>query len=438
MKSFLKTAVCLTLVFSSSIGLANGAQEAGRATVGFNDLIQPAYIYAEAARREINWMYIGMVPRMEDPQRVKVVMSKAGLTMRISLEMTPEEVADYPSFLSRRYRQMKDIISAENLSIPQQYRFDQFESQILAIENELRLTPGDVQSQYTYGFQLLKRHFPANVFEIVANGSVTRVEAHFVYPITIHSSVTWPRPDTYRPYIVEERRSYYSKAPGLHIFGGFPAIWLDPTGAGTGVHGPIRFSNASEGRRDKGEGRMRNFWAENNFLGEETPPTTDLEPTYRWDLVRRPNSHGCFRAETLEPRHLLPSDNQRIIDDNKEFRNLGKGPGRNTKEIDYDSVTFQIIAEFDRISVEGHLQNAIVNVAYYVVDPYQKPNPARWLKDNLLTSKERKREDADTILQTKMSTEIYTFPYLDPNALEYYTPNKGASLRTMTLLNQAH
>lgn len=419
MKSLLKTAVCLTLASLA----APACTERSNTSTGFVDSNKPGYVYAQASRNNINWMYIGMVPRMEDPQRVKVVLSKAGHTMRISLAMTPDEVADYPSYLSRRYRQMKEIIASENISIPQQYRFDQFEDQILAIENEIRMTASDLQSRYAYGVQLLKRHFPLNVFEIVANGLVSRVEAHFVYPITIHSSVTWPRPDTYRPYIVEERRSYYSKSKGLHIFGGFPAIWLDPRGAGTGVHGPIRFSDASERRRDKGEGRMREFWSENNFLGEEISPTTDLEPSYRWDLVRRPNSHGCFRAETLEPRHLLPSDNQRIKDDNKEFRNLRTGPGRNTTEIDYDSVTFQIIAEVDRLSVEGHINNAIVNVDYYVVDPYHKPDADQWLKDYGFS---------------KMSNELYTFPYLDPNALEYYVPNEGASLRTMTLLNQAH
>jgi hypothetical protein len=426
MKCFLKTAASLTLALFSMTASAQV------------DLINPAYIYAEQARANVNWLYIGMVPRTQDSSRVKVIISKAGLTMRITQNLSIDEIADYPNYLIRRYRQVAQTIATEGLTFSQEYRFRDYEAQILIIEHELQSVAADLQSRYTYGFNLLKRHYPQNVFEIVQNGSVAYVQTHFVYPITIHKSVTWPRPGSYRPYIVEERRSYYSKAKGLHVFGGFPAFWLDPAGAGTGVHGPIRFSDAGDGRRDGGEGRMRQFWTENNFLNEVVDPVTSLKPTYRWDLVRTNQSHGCFRAEPLEPRHLLPSNPHSILDDNKVKRNLGTGPGRNTTEIDYDSVEFIVQAEYDTLTVEGYFQNAIVNVDYYVLDPYQKADKDGWLRQYMLTGAERKGKDWRTTLQTKMQSEIVTFPYLDPAALEFYTPSRGASSRVMGILNRAH
>jgi hypothetical protein len=408
------------------------------------DLVDPAYIYSQAPSKYANYMYIGYVPRMQDNQRIRVTISKAGLTMRVSMQMTPEEVIDYPNYLVRRFDQVNDIVTKNGLKIFQFQRYDAYAANIESIRQTLQSVRPDMQSRYEYGLALLKHFYPSNVFEIVENGSVARVEAHFVYPITIHRSESWPEPKEYRAYDMQERRSHF-RPMNNEIFGGFPAIWLDPKGKGTGVHGPIRYSSATEGRRDGKKGSMKSFWAENNFLNETGDPAENLTPRLRWDLVRTNDSHGCFRAETLELRHLLPSDPYKIMDDNKRKLNLARtdGPGVASREIDYDSVVFDVKQGPDKLSVPGYFEERIVNVDYYLVNPYAKPDKNSWINQRLmpllLTKEERKdKKTRDDALMSKMETAVQTFPYLNPEILEFATKSGGEALSIMTLLNQAH
>ncbi len=433
MKCFLKAAACLTLFTATIAARAQGL-----------DLVDPAYLYAQEAAKVANYMYIGYVPRMEDPQRVRVIISKKALTMRVSMQMTPDDVIDYPNYLVRRFDQIKGTMDANDIKVFQTQRFDIYAATIESIRQALTTVRPDMQSQYEYGMSLLKHFYPANIFEIVENGSVARIEGHFVYPITIHVSETWPEAKIYRPYIVEERRSHF-RPKNNEIFGGFPAIWLDPRGKGTGVHGPIRYSRATDGRQDGGTGHMRNFWDENNFLNEPTSPTENLNPRVRWDLVRTNDSHGCFRAEPLEFRHLLPSDPHKILDDNKVVHNLGPGPdrpGRNTTEIDYDSVVFDVQQGYDVLTVPGYFENRVVNVDYYLTHPYQKANKEQWIKDrlsDLLTKEERaNKQTRNEVLMSKMETEVQTFPYLNPETLEFRTKSGGEATSIMKIFNRAH
>lgn len=376
------------------------------------DLVEPAYIYAEQSRGTVNWLYAGFVPRMDDSSRVKVVISKKGYTARVIQNFTAAEIAEYPSKLVSRYKEVNRVLKDKGATILQlrgenarATSFEIYAATINAIQGEMSVVASDPNSKYVYGLNLLKRLYPQNVFE-VAGG----VQTHFVYPITIHKSKTWPPAKNYRPYIVEERRSRYKG--GNDIFGGFPAFWLDPGGAGTGMHGPIRYSDFNEPRADGKKGTMEDQWDENNFLNENYDPVQGLHPKYRWDLVRIANSHGCFRAETMEIRALLPSKPSSIL----------------------KSVVFSVIDDYDRVTVPGQIENKIVNVDYYLMDPYGHPEKDRWLRSMYLGGKAK--GDWKSTLGEFMKG-VHTFPYLDPSTIEIKSSNGQGSATLMGLLNQA-
>lgn len=384
-------------------------------------LLHNIYMYQQQTMSAVNWLYIGYAPRMEDENRIQVFLSKRGYTMRVETLFTPYEISDYPRYLVQRYFEVRRIKSAEQVQIFQTRLWQQYERMIGEIMSDYDTSPGYSEEKYQAGLKLLKRFFPKNV--VVRPGrspAEPSVELHAVYPITINrNGLSFPRNGTYRLYYqVEERRSLYTKN-GSHIFNGHPAFWLDPTGAGVGVHGPIRYSQSDEsnnGRQRTPYGNSREgisqFWGENNFLNEDIDPREGLNVRFRFDVVRTNDSAGCFRAETVELRHLLPSDPTRV-----------------------SQVRWHVIDTFDKVTFDPSIGPQDVNIEYYLTNPYEFPDKERWGWNHLLTPNERNSGNGQQILEKKWAS-MRTFPYLNPNTIEFAIPSGGAAERVMRQFNR--
>ncbi len=433
------------------------------------DLQQDVYIYQNQSMREVSWLYVGMAPRMEDPSRVEVVFSKQGYTMRVTMELTRREIAAYPRYLVSRAEEVMDILADPEIQVHPDARNHQafltYLDRIEDIQNNFDLRLNYSGQRYQQGLTLLREYFPENVFELPtarrgrwwsgdADGAPDEVAviAHFVYPITIHRRGSgWPHDGVYiqaehyssRSAAINERRTDYGERVWVdsngdgqpdrqvrriknHIFSGFPAFWLDSKGAGTGVHGPIRYSERDQrGLNQSGPyGRtpeaMTRFWTENEFIKDPILAPSlggtgvDITAPMRWDVVRTNDSNGCFRAETMELRHLLPSDSERI----------------------YREVRWRVITEVDEIVIPSTGEVRLVDIDYYLVNPYQFPQSRRqWVGERILTPAQRNsafREDyVDEFLRNS-----HQFPYLDPSTVELQIPLTRA-YRSMQRLNQS-
>ncbi|NQZ02749.1 MAG: hypothetical protein HRT45_18965 [Bdellovibrionales bacterium] len=398
-----------------------------------DELTHDAYVYQVQSMANVNWMYIGFAPRQDNPNRIKVVFSKQAKTMRVEMHLTKADLADYPNYLVRRAKEMNRLIEDRGIEVYQPIRLANFYTKVLEIELRYGIQPGYNNVTHEDGWELLKELFPTNIFMTRAfmtddDPEAIAAVAHFVYPITINRRGTsWPPSQTYYiknsygteeniPYTVQERRSYHRlrNSEGVvygsnHIFSGWPAFWLHSGGAGTGVHGPIRFSRVHEPGNTKqiapyGNGRdsKLRFWRENEFRRDPISVSDGLDAvSFRWDVVRRANSAGCFRAETLELRHLLPADPAVIFND----------------------VAWVVQTPVDTIQTpEGE---KYVDVNYYMVNPYDFPQARMdWIRAQIDI-------DAQEFLDNS-----YNFEYLDPATLEF-TVNGSAQTSLMGELNRA-
>ena len=388
---------------------------------GQDDLLHQVYVYQEQPMMTANWLYIGYAPRMNDPARVKVVISKQGFTMRVNMLMTEQEVAQYPKYLldrsrsidstlanygvsydsqSSTYRHVQSPSSKYYLEIPQLHRLNNYKVNVERVAGDLN------DETFNSGLALLELFFPQNV-KVVQRSGQRMVEANFVYPITITKfglvrplNKVFPQAKTYYTFSLDERRSEhneYTKVNGRTVrtgrvaddlFDGFPAFWIDPGGRGTGVHGPIRYSEPTDN-----QGQMPNFWRDNNYLDQHQgiDPTRGLNVRYRFEVIRTANSAACFRSEPMELRALLPSSLDAI-----------------------KQVPFVVIDQFDK--VDGYN----VDVDYYTDNHYRKANRYAWYKKHYLTYRERQMSENDqvAILEDRL-TRTKIFPYLDPASLEF-------------------
>jgi len=388
------------------------------------DLLHDAYVYQVQPSRFVNWMYIGYAPRLEDPSRITIVMSKRSKTMRVSLELTKAELAAYPEYLVRKAGEVEEIVYTRNLQFYQQRRVSNYLSEINQIRRRYNMNGQYSNNKASEGFDLLSDKFPSNVFQYSGFESRGANEvaaiAHFVYPITVHRSGTWPSARDYRmsnvysnvEHAIQERRSTFTRGTGRRvsdIFGGFPAFWIDGRGAGKGVHGPIRYSSIDETRSRTGQrgpyGPARNqmwrFWQENEFLGDESSAELENVVRHRWEVVRTRQSKGCFRAETMELRHLLPSNRRDIL----------------------TGVVWRVIDQIDRVQTpEGE---KYVDVNYYMLNPYSfPPSRQQWIQQEL-------GMDPQTFIN-----EAWLFDYLAPETVEF-TINGQAQRSVMGELNRA-
>lgn len=391
----------------------------------FEDLMHDAYIYQVRRSRYVNWMYIGYAPRVEDASRIRVVMSKRAKTMRVSLQLTKAELSAYPEYLSRKAGEVEEIVFTRRVQFFQSQRVEDYISESNRIRRRYNTNGSYSNRKAEQGLQLMRDKFPTNVFEYANFDSKGPNEiaaiAHFVYPITVHSSGTWPEARDYRMSVaydsidsaVQERRSVYTKGTGTRVsdvFGGFPAFWVDYRGAGTGVHGPIRYSSVDETNNRSGQrgpyGPARNqmwrFWQENEFLRDNSSQGFNQNNVaHRWDVVRTNQSKGCFRAETMELRHLLPSDRNEI------FR----------------GIVWRVIDQVDRVQTPSG--EKFVDVNYYMLNPYAFPVSRReWIQRELGT-------DPQAFIE-----QSWLFNYLQPATVEFYTDG-GAEPEVMGELNRA-
>jgi len=395
-----------------------------------SNLKHDVYVYQNQEMSDVKWFYGGMAPRMEDPEQIEVVISKIGFTMRVSLYMTKFDIARYPLYLVNRLHSSNRILSENSIQIYPDKRnlmmFEKYQERISKIETEIKkIMPysQDHERQlnllYELGLSTLKKYFPTNVLMLPRSaktdlskkfGKDIILVAHFVYPITTHRSGSIPRPGVYiqsdnflkSEWAIEERRTHYSKQNN-HIFAGFPAFWFSSTGSGVGVHGPIRYSSIDEKNSLYGSGpqAMRRFWSENEFIKNPLLPPSqshgkDIGANYRWDLVRTKNSSGCFRAETLELRNILPTSRETI------FRHI----------------KWQIIEEFDQIYDWATQTKKIVDVDYYLISPTRKPLARRdWIGSQINSIAQLRREERGRLIDDHIANS-YLFEYLDPSSIE--------------------
>lgn len=394
-------------------------------------LKKDVYVYQNQSMREVNWFYAGLVPRLEDPSRIEVVLSKQGFTMRVSLHMTKEEVALYPLYLIERARETSLIMQEQGIAIfpdpRNQGMYQNYRNKINAIAARLSALPKSQSAYredlYQLGLELLRKNFPSNIF-LSSNANSFKwneseeksiaLVAHFVYPITTHRFDSLPPAGTYvqsQAYsgvdgVVEERRTYYSKAQN-HIFSGYPAFWISSIGSGIGVHGPIRYSRLRDRNPiyGSGESAMKRFWSDNEFIKNPLlPPSqadgSDINSNLRWDLVRTKDSGGCFRAETLELRHLLPSSRDAI----------------------FKSIKWQVIDQVDRVQDPVVGNYWYVDVDYYMISPYKRPLERReWVAKHQFKNFKGSQADRDVQIESFINSS-YQFEYLDPSTVEIVVP----------------
>lgn len=361
--------------------------------VDASELLHKTSSYAIAPMNRVNWVYLGYAPRMQDPSRVSVHISRPGFTIRVTMEMTADDVANYPRYLMDRADDISSIFAQNNLRLTQPALMNRFNAQI----NEVRK---HANNTYAYGLYWLKAFFPNNVFELKttkANGA--KVVVHFVYPATMHAAGGMTAPEgTYYTYSFEERKDYHSDGVVQdYIFGGFPAIWFYGSRLGIGIHGPIRFSNKGEMKTGQ---KQEDFWVMSEPKNFGYNKQEGINANYRWDLVRKQNSGGCIRAESMEIRHLLPSAVSQI-----------------------QRVPITMSYKWDQIEVDGRM--LYVNVDYYTMDPYQMPlSRDQWFQ-----------QVAPQMIANQNS--MIHFPYLDSASFEFMNSQGSADLPSMTLLNQA-
>lgn len=415
------------------------------------DLKKEVYVYQNQEMGDVSWFYGGLIPRLEDPKRIQIVFSKKGYTMRASLQLTREEVANYPQYLVGRANEVAKVFSEMNIQIYPEKRnqgmFEAYSQRLIYIQENFDTTVGYNNKKYLAGLKLLKQNFPKSIFELPPSQATSApndisVVAHFVYPITIHKSGSqfpvdgvYIQADQYsnaNDSINERRTEYYTRekidtdGDGIpdktvrvfknHIFSGFPAFWIDAIGAGTGIHGPIRYSELDQselgqaGPYGKSREEMARYWSENEFikvpdlLPEVEKNGTDISSKLRWDVVRTNDSNGCFRAETLELRHLLPSDPNVI----------------------HTQVRWTVITDLDQIILPGTKKKKYVDVDYYMVHPYKFPfSRKQWIAEKILSSTDRMSELKDQKIKEFIENSIQ-FPYLDPATIEIViSPNQG-------------
>lgn len=393
------------------------------------------YMYQNQDMKSVSWLYAGFVPRMEDPNRVGVFLSKKGYSMRVSMSLTKEEVAKYPYILVKKAKDIEEIMNNFQAKVyPESRNQQQFQSYFDKINEVTDSLAGREyqysEEQYQLGLSWLMAFYPENIFEMEyahhLNASDISVTAHFVYPITIHKGGFNLPPDgvyiqakeyfSSQDAINERRTEHYERKGGKrvlkdHIFSGFPAFWISSKGAGIGVHGPIRYSLKEQssshqsgpyGKSSEGMGR---FWSENEFLTKPMLPPVDefspIQSRMRWDLVRTNDSQGCFRAETMELRHLLPSN----------------------PEVIFRSIKWTVMTEVDQVRLQSYEESKKVDVNYYMVSPYKFPlSRDSWISERILGLNQRLSPEVISQKVEQWKNGAILFPYLDPSTVEIILP----------------
>lgn len=229
-----------------------------------------------------NWAYAGWAPRVASPDRIKMIISKQGLSLRVIATLGPEEVSWYIDDLIHRRQLLLDM-QKNGIRFVEQTKLNAF------LDEVSRLSAGE-----TDGEALLFEKW-GKYLQRSGDGDLVLT---LVYPITISAEGIDADPKKVLNFVhaVDERRDFYGPQPESFIFGGFPALWFD---GAIGLHGPIRYTSDPTANEDSG------------YLTEKN---TEGKPS-RWQLLRTHDSHGCIRMEgehIMELRAILPSDHESL------------------------------------------------------------------------------------------------------------------------------
>ena len=331
-------------------------------------------VFQQGLDKDATWGYIGFLPRMQDPKRIKIFASKKGLTMRVHIELNRAEIENYARFLVSRADQMEEVRNGEiNITQPDGTYSTPFDVVEKKAYDRYRTTIQDVVEPVVNGgleanLNLLKNFYNANV----TSSDGEQVIFDMVFPISMQktswTNFAWvnaePHAGIYNIHTVENRRTFHSP-DSSYVFAGFPALWFN---GGIGFHGPIASTKNST------------MITGADLLEEYRPE----EPaTKRWQLLRAPVSAGCMRMEHInELRNMLPSD-------------------------DKDAMKVQINILNDYDSVKGQT----VGVKYYWYDVTKIANENDWKK---------------IFYAGKIPSNLFEYPYYEPQIVQV-KPLRGSN-----------
>lgn len=302
-------------------------------------------VFQQGEDKNAVWGYVGFLPRVEDPNRITIFSSKKGLTMRVRMILTRDEVEDYAAFLVKRSEQVEEVRKGD-LKIRQADGTYTTPFQVLdakSYDRYLKTISEKIAPVVNGGFEanleLLQSFFKENVTSFDDD----QVVFDMVFPISMQKAAwtnfAWtkaePRAGVYTAHTIENRRTFHSP-DASYIFAGFPAFWFN---GGIGFHGPIAYTkNASM------------------IAGLDLPESERPEKTVskRWQLLRAPVSAGCMRMEhTNELRSMLPSNVSKAM-----------------------KVKIQILDDYDMIQTDAGV--SVVGVKYYWYDVSKKADEKAW------------------------------------------------------------
>ncbi len=402
-------------IYGSSLGFASfalgqgiWAKSAGK--YSHPDIID-AEIYQSGPNIDACWLYAGFVPRMQDPKRMKIVISISGLTVRASMKMTKEEVAAYAQYMVRRAEAIKGIEQGlqkmdwafrtgelKTVSTPfkviDQCFYKNFFSEIAGKFLPL------AGAGYEANLSLLKEKFGKRVFQ----NSDGTVDLHMVFATTPPAGGQGSQSEKVKKFagisIFEERRSWYSRGEGseqsdaMNVFAGFPTFWFNGQ---VGMHGPIRYADSAD------NAKLLDGRNSDTGLGVDT---CREKVDKRWQLSRQFESHGCYRLEhTLAIRAMLPAQYS-----------------TSEKQFLAQSVPIELIKDFDRLEIPELGKKCIVGVDYY------------WLSHR---SGNDKKAWVETYYKDVNLDDVYEFPYENPYAIQIEPKSQVNSFIMASSLNRA-
>ncbi len=388
--------------------------------------IENVEIYQSGPDKVASWLYVGLLPRMQRPEGMKIYASVLGKTVRVTLNLTREEVQGYSAYLLSRYQTIEraknghalfkwryqvaertkdgqkvtrwaDRLENPKFSVLDSATYKEYQNQI---NTQIRPI---VSSDFATNLELLKSLFPGNVF-IESDGSVTM---HVVFPTTTPASGR-SQASKFTISIFEERRTHYS-VNGSDIFAGFPTFWFN---GGVGFHGPIRFANEKD--------NPHLLSGEDSDIGG-IDAQRGKKPTKRWQLSRQNESHGCFRMEhTPAMRAMLPAQdgNVPVQEGKREMGPMDQPLARQVEII--------VTNDFDRLKIGD--TEYIVGVNYY----WQSHRDSQ--KGVAVDKKQDWVANNYTVNGVKLD-DVYEFPYLKPEVVQIEP--LGNSFAAMSYLNRA-
>ena len=373
------------------------------------------------------WMYAGFLPRVYDYKRARVVVSYKGLTARVSLKLTKEDVENYSNYIVDRFQEFEDIRhghvnfpwvyrpSTKNKSNPQE-RFEnrrtpfnivkfhddpELDENLQFYLRQLHFVSAAVvpvaenrisgKSRFRANLDLLKSLFPYKFAVIEDDGVETGragafVHFHQVFPITGAAEGPTDRnaPKTRAGYGMyksdgskakrlgfEELEEYKTKYKDKNnIFAGMPFIQINSFEAGAGLHAPIRFMeqdtlvNGQSAHYGLTHGEQENS---GRVRTERNWEELKKQTQVRWSLIREFASGGCGRMEhVVALRNMLPADAMKRTDGTIEASLLpAVENGYRTAQPSLQQIGISMQKDYDYFDFNNDGIVELVGVNYY-------------------------------------------------------------------------